>query len=127
MKIGISSTGGELESMTDMRFGRCNCFIIFDTKTRTHSTVDNTAQNASGGAGIAAAQTMIDEDVEVIITGNLGPNAYNVCANSQIKMYRCARTSVEKAILLFEESKLEEIAEAGPAHAGMRGGGIGRS
>lgn len=127
MKIGISSNGKDLSSLLDMRFGRCDGFVIYDTESKTHFAVDNSAKDASGGAGIAAAQEMIDNDVEIVITGNMGPNAYNVCKNAEIKVYRCASVSIEKALQLFSGSKLEEIKEAGPAHAGMGGGGIGRS
>ena len=74
----------------------------------------------SGGAGIAAAQEMINKDVEVLITGNVGPNAYNVFANSDIKVYRSASVPIENAAALFLESKLQQITQAGPAHAGMK-------
>ena len=127
MKIGVSSTGKDLSSTLDMRFGRCEGFIIYDTQSKTHLAVDNPAKDASGGAGIAAAQEMINNDVEIVITGNMGPNAYNVCSNAEIKVYKCASVSIENALQLFSGSKLDEIKEAGPAHAGMRGGGLGRS
>jgi predicted Fe-Mo cluster-binding NifX family protein len=84
--------------------------------------MDNKAQSAGGGAGIAAAQQLIDEDVEVILTGNMGPNAYNVTVNAGIKVYRIGNVTLEKAVQLFKEAKLEAISEAGSAHFGMRQG-----
>jgi len=120
MKIGISSTGNTAGAMLDMRFGRCSYFAIYDTDTKTTEFIQNPAQSASGGAGIAAAQEMINADVEVLITGNVGPNAYNVFANSDIKVFRCASVPVENAAQLFLESKLQQITQAGPAHAGMK-------
>ena len=33
MKIAISSTGTEIDSEIDQRFGRCNYFLIFDDET----------------------------------------------------------------------------------------------
>jgi len=125
MKIGISSTGVAAESLADPRFGRCSHFAIYDTADGSYRFIDNSAQSASGGAGIAAAQQMIDEDVEVILTGNMGPNAFNVIKGSEIKVYRVGSVSVEKAVQLFKEAKLEAISEAGAAHFGMgqgRGG-----
>ena len=119
MKLGISSSGEHTNSNVDMRFGRCSFFAIYDTDTNTAQFIQNPAQSASGGAGIAAAQAMIDNDVEAVITGNVGPNAFNVFANSDIKVYRCASVPVDNAVRLFLESKLEEINQAGPAHAGM--------
>lgn len=126
MKIGISSTGLAVSSPADPRFGRCSIFAIYDTDDNSYRFVENNAQQAGGGAGIAAAQQMIDEDVEIILTGNMGPNAYNVIKGNGIKIFRISSVSVEKAVQLFKEAKLEEISEAGAAHFGMgqRRGGI---
>lgn len=124
MKIGISSTGNSMSSMLDARFGRCSYFVIYDTETSQSEYIDNSARTASGGAGIAAAQEMINHDVEVVITGNMGPNAFNVMANSDVKVYRCGNVSIETAIQLFKEAKLQMIDQAGPAHAGMARGGV---
>lgn len=125
MKLGISSTGNTMDSMVDPRFGRCSCFVVFDTDTKASTYVDNESRMASGGAGIAAAQEIVNQDVEVVLTGNVGPNAYNVLKNAEIKAYRCGNVAVEKAIQLFKESKLESISQSGPAHAGMGGGSRG--
>lgn len=125
MKIGISSMGLAISSTADPRFGRCNYFAIFDTDENSYRFIENNAQHAGGGAGIAAAQQMIDEDVEVVLTGNMGPNAYNVIKGNDIKIYRIGSVSIEKAVQLFKEAKLEVISEAGAAHFGMgqgRGG-----
>lgn len=124
MKIGISSTGRDASSLADPRFGRCGVFAIYDTGDNSYRFIDNKAQSAGGGAGIAAAQQLIDEDAEVILTGNMGPNAYNVTVNAGIKVYRIGNVTLEKAVQLFKEAKLEAISEAGPAHfgQGFRGG-----
>ena len=125
MKIGISSSGQSLTSLVDPRFGRCGIFAIYDTADNSCRFIENKAQNAGGGAGIAAAQQMIDEDVEVILTGNMGPNAYNVIVGADIKLYRAGNVQLEKAIQLYKEAKLEPIAEAGSAHFGMGHGPVG--
>ena len=119
MKIGISSIGNSMESKLDVRFGRCSFFAVVDIDTRESKYIANSAQTASGGAGIDAAQVMIDNDVDVVITGNMGPNAFNVMTNAEIKVYRCSSVPVKMAVQLFENAKLQQITEAGPAHAGM--------
>lgn len=125
MKIGISSMDKDINSMLDVRFGRCNYFVICDTEGGLVKVIENKGQMSGGGAGIAAAQQIIDEDVDVVITGNVGPNAFNLFKNSDIKVYRCGSIKIESAVQLFKEGKLEELTEAGPAHAGM-GMGAGR-
>ena len=94
MKIGISSTGKDMSSLLDARFGRCSYFVIHDMQTNTNIFIDNSAKTASGGAGTAAAQEMIDQDVEVVITGNMGPNAFNVFKNSEIRVFQIGRAHV---------------------------------
>lgn len=125
MKIGISSVGQSNTSLLDPRFGRCSFFAIYDTEDNSYRFIENKAQNAGGGAGIAAAQQMIDEDVEVILTGNMGPNAYNVIIGADIKLYRTGNVSLEKAVQQYKEAKLEPITEAGSAHFGMGHGTVG--
>ena len=124
MKIGISSIGVSVLSQVDPRFGRCGWFAVCDTADGSYRFVENDAQQAGGGAGIAAAQQLIDADVEIILTGNMGPNAYNVIKRAGIRVCRVGGVSVEKAVQLFKEAKLEEIVTPGAAHFGMgdRGG-----
>ncbi|SHJ87976.1 Predicted Fe-Mo cluster-binding protein, NifX family [Anaerobranca californiensis DSM 14826] len=122
MKICFSSTGKDLGSMLDVRFGRCSYFLIYDAEGQEVKVIENRGQMAGGGAGIAAAQQIIDEGVDVVITGNLGPNAFDILKKSDIKVYRCGSTKIDSALQLFKEGKLEEISVAGPAHAGMGAG-----
>lgn len=52
MKICISSTGDNLDSGLDSRFGRCEFFIFVDPETMDFEAVKNPYINAFGGAGI---------------------------------------------------------------------------
>lgn len=87
MKVVITSTGNNLDSEMDPRFGRAKYFIIYNTETGSTEVIDN-AQNvaAAHGAGIQAAQTVIDTGAKVLITGNVGPKAYDVLGKSSIEI-----------------------------------------
>ena len=122
MKIAISSSGIEMISLLDTRFGRCNYFIIYDTDSKVTKYIENKGQISSGGAGIAAAQQVIDEQVDTVITGNLGPNAFKLFNSSDIKVYKCGEIKINDAIELLKEGKLEELTEAGPSHPGLGSG-----
>ena len=76
MKIAISSQGNFPDSNVDPRFGRAKYFIIYDTETDSFDVIDN-VQNiqAAQGAGIQAAQNVANQNVELVISGNLGPKA----------------------------------------------------
>lgn len=75
MKIAISATGPSLDAEVDPRFGRCQYFLIIDPDTMEFEAIDNTNKMASGGAGIASAQAVAQKGVQVVLTGNCGPNA----------------------------------------------------
>lgn len=119
MKIAISCQGQTLEDDLDPRFGRAAYFLVIDTESMALTVVDNAAREASGGAGIAAAQSVIDQKIEAVITGQLGPNAIDVLRDAEILMYQGISGSVRSNIDAFTEKRLAAITRSGPAHAGM--------
>ena len=86
MKIAVSATGAGLDAQVDPRFGRCQYFVIVDPETMQFETVENSGTTASGGAGIATAQMIAGKGVEAVLTGNCGPNAYQVLSAAGIKV-----------------------------------------
>lgn len=121
MKIALSSSGKDLDSTLDLRFGRCPYFIIYDLDTQEFTTIENKGAKASGGAGIAAAQQLIDESVEVVITSKVGPNAHELLVDSNIKIYEGKNIPGKLLIESYKKGDLEEIKESGPAqHGGGR-------
>lgn len=119
MKIAISATGKSDNDLLDMRFGRCEYFQIHDTENGEFNAIENKGQMSGGGAGIAAAQQIIDEKVDAIITGNLGPNAFKLIEKSGIKTYRSGNIVISSAVEKYKNGELEEIEIAGEAHQGM--------
>lgn len=119
MKIVVSATGKNKESNLDKRFGRCDYFQIYDLETKEFKVLENEGAKSSGGAGIAAASQVIEEGVDVIITGNLGPNAYELVEKAGIKAYSCEVLSIVEAIEMYQKKQLTEISVAGNAHHGV--------
>lgn len=120
MKVAISSLGNALEESLDPRFGRAAYFLIVDSETMKFSVIDNSAQSSSGGAGIAAAQLVLDHGVEAVVTGQIGPNAMDVFKATDIALYQGIQSTVYENIVAFNQNKLTPISSSGPAHAGMR-------
>lgn len=129
MKIAVSTGKGGLDDMVSPIFGRCQTFTIVeaDKAIKGSSVVPNPAAAAGGGAGIMAAQAVMDKGVDAVITGNCGPNAYGVFSQAGIRVY-IGSGKVEDAVKALLEGKLQGIdAPAGPAKFGMgSGGGMGR-
>jgi predicted Fe-Mo cluster-binding NifX family protein len=87
MKVALSSSGKDLDSNVDPRFGRCPYFIIYDTDSDAFELLDNESRQAMGGAGIQAGQTIAKTGAKAVITGNVGPNAHRVLSSSKIDIY----------------------------------------
>jgi len=124
MKICISSTGNNLESAVEPRFGRCLFFMIVDTENDQSQAIANPGANAGGGAGIAAAQTVLNQKVDAVITGNVGPNAFGVLQGAGIKIYTGVfDMNVKQSLSAFKENKIQESSlPSGPNYMGMPGG-----
>jgi predicted Fe-Mo cluster-binding NifX family protein len=116
MKIAISSTGKTIDNPIDTRFGRCEYFQIYDTESENVSILENKGHVATGGAGIASAQQIIDKEIDVIITGSLGPNAFELIDKAGIKACKCHGISVKSALEKYNKGELLELKEAGPSH-----------
>ncbi|UCG01899.1 MAG: NifB/NifX family molybdenum-iron cluster-binding protein [Candidatus Heimdallarchaeota archaeon] len=124
MKIGIPSNGKELSQAFASVFGRCSYFVIVDSESQEIITVlPNKAQNAAGGAGIQAAQSLVNQEVDLVIAPRIGPNAWNVLQAAGIDMFMGINGTLNKNIETFLAGKLTKIAMA----TGFRGGrGRGR-
>ena len=86
MRIAISATGTTLDAEVDPRFGRCQYFIMADPETMEFEALENSSAMASGGAGISAAQMIAGKGLEAVLTGNCGPNAYQVLSAASIQV-----------------------------------------
>ena len=126
MKIGLASDGRNLEDSFAPNFGRCTYFIVYDSTTKEISTsYSNTAQNAAGGAGIQAAQSLLNNQVEAVIAPQMGPNAWNVFQGATIKVYTGIMGSIQENLDAFLAGKLKEMTGAHGTGPG-RGRGMGR-
>ena len=111
MKIAISSTGKDLNSLVAEVFGRCACFLIVeidDKKVKGFEAIENTSVNQTGGAGISVAQIVAGKNVNAVITGSVGPRALDVLKQFNVQVYS-GTGLIKNAIQKFIEGKLEEI------------------
>ena len=107
MKVAIPSIGEDLSATVEQRFGRCTKFLLVDTETMEWKVVPNRARNQSGGAGIAAAQQIVNEGAEVVLAGDVGPKACDVLGNARIRVCRRVTGTVTDALAKLESGTLE--------------------
>jgi len=87
--------------------------------------VANEAIAASGGAGIQAAQTIVNKGANMLISGNIGPNAFQVLSTAGVKIATGAYGTVKEAVEMYKTGRLSETGiSTVVAHAGM-GAGVG--
>jgi predicted Fe-Mo cluster-binding NifX family protein len=127
-RIAMTSTGKTLEDPIDMRFGRCPYYLLIESDDSVKA-ISNCARNAGGGAGIQAAQQVVNEDVDVVITGEIGPNAFQVLSAANIEI---VLASPGRGTEILKEYRLNRLAraeaETHPGHHRMRmRGGIYRA
>lgn len=120
MKIAVSAYTNKEDSLLDLRFGRCEYFQVFDSESLKSTAIKNKGADCSGGAGIVASQQLVDEKVDVVITGNIGPNAFEIMEKAEIKTYKCDSLEMLKVVEKYNKKELEEITFSAPAHNGMK-------
>jgi len=126
MKIAVTTNGKDLDAPISPIFGRCSIYILVDTETMEFEALENPAIGAPGGAGIQAAQFIVNRGAQAVVTGNVGPNAFGVLQAANITVYLFGNATVRHAVEAYNAGQLTATAGASaPAHAGM-GRGMGR-
>ena len=125
MKVVVSSNGADLEAPASVTFGRCPMYLFVDMESMQFEAVANPASDASGGAGVQAAQFVISADIQAIITGKVGPKAMNVLHTARIPVYLFGEGTVRQAVEDFKAGKLPLASEsnAPEGHGKAQGGG----
>ena len=113
MNIAITSEGKELDSKVDPRFGRAAYFIIIDPETMAFEVVENSQNlNLPQGAGIQAGKTIVDQKVDVLLTGNCGPKAFKVLQSAGVKVITGVSGQVKDVLLQYKNNELKEAENA---------------
>ncbi|MCD6185108.1 MAG: NifB/NifX family molybdenum-iron cluster-binding protein [Deltaproteobacteria bacterium] len=86
MKVAVSSTGDNLDSQVDSRFGRSAYFLIVETDTMNYETIKNENTGLSSGAGIQTASLVASQGITAVLTGNCGPKAAQVLTQGGIEI-----------------------------------------
>jgi predicted Fe-Mo cluster-binding NifX family protein len=90
-------------------------------ETMDIQSISNKSGMSSGGAGIQAAQTIANEGVIAVVTGNIGPNAFQTLNAAGIKVYTGANGLVKDVIEKYKNGELSETKSPNVgAHSGIR-------
>jgi len=107
-KIAISSEGPSLDDQVDPRFGRAGGFLLVDPSTMETKYIDNGASQTMGqGAGIQAAENVAGEGAKVVLSGYIGPKAFQALTAVGIKIGQdCDNMTVREAVEKFKNGEI---------------------
>ncbi len=111
MKIAISATGPSLDAEVEPRFGRCQYFVIVDPLTMEFEGMDNSSAMAAGGAGISTAQMIANKEVQAVLTGNCGPNAYQILSAAGVQVITGVAGSIRDAVEAYKTGGLQRTTQ----------------
>ncbi len=114
MKIAISSSENKFNGLIDQRFGRCQYFLIFEDEKQIE-IIENQGAIQGHGAGIKASSQMGEQGIEVVITGELGPNSTDALNRLRIKAYSSSGPA-DEAVKKLLKGELKEVGKISPPH-----------
>ena len=107
MRLAITTSGPELHSPVEPRFGRARFFRIVDVETGQQLPVDNTSGvNAVQEAGTQAVRTLARLGVEVVLTGQVGPKVRSALQAARIRVYPVDGGTGEQVVRAFVSGRL---------------------
>ena len=107
MKICVTAQGDDLDSTVDPRFGRCKCFIIVEIDTLEFEAVNNPNIDTTGGAGIQSGQLIAEKQVKTVLTGNVGPNAFQTLKAAGIEVITGVSGNIKEAVEKYKNNELK--------------------
>jgi predicted Fe-Mo cluster-binding NifX family protein len=134
VKIVVTSDGVDLDAQASPVFGRCQTYVFVDTETMGFEAVPNPALVTASGAGIQAAQFVVEQGAQAVLTGNVGPNAFGVFQAGNVPIFLVPPGTVRQAVEAYKSGRLQPLSDPNvAAHAGVgmgrgrgRGMGMGR-
>ena len=114
MKIAIPVEEKSSSTKICISFGRTPYFLVFDDAKKEYNFLENTAAESRGGAGVKAAQFIVDNKVDVLLAPRCGENEAEIFNTAKVKLYKTINDSVEDNLKAFSEGKLELLQEVHP-------------
>lgn len=111
MKIAIPVDSNNMNTKISQSFGRAAFFLIYDTETENAEFISNSAASSPGGAGIKAAQTIVDSKASALLVPRCGHNAADVLKSANISIYKTESALLLENIAAFKENRLESLQE----------------
>jgi len=104
MKVLIAAQGTSLDSPVAKRFGHAPYYLVVDSASMQVQVVDNTKHHDETHAIIPQ---MAKIGVEVFITGNIGPHAFELTRSLDRQVALARKMSARESLEKLQRGKLE--------------------
>ncbi len=108
MKICIPANEAEFNSNVADRFARAPVIIVIDTETRDIVKLESAA-GQSHGAGLKAAQSVLEAGATIVLSPEVGPKAMDVLKAGEIEVFLVKGGTVAEALERHEKGELERV------------------
>lgn len=99
MKIAIPSTSESSDSLISDNFGRSPFISIYDDETQKHNFLINTGFQLQDGSGLQAAEIIIKNKANVLLTREIGRKAYSVLMKEHVDIRLLKSSGTIKSVL----------------------------
>ncbi len=118
MKIAIPVIDDSKNPEIAQQLGRAPFYMVYDTESKTSNSVANPAQDSPSGAGVKAAQTIVDTGATVLLTIRCGDKAYEVLNGAGVKVMEAFVGSATDNINAYIDGKMSELETIHSGHHG---------
>lgn len=118
MLIAIPADIEDKDSLVSGSFGRAPFYYVYNDETKEGYFVSNQGEKAQGGAGVKAATGILEQEIDVLITPQLGENAFEVLKAANVKLYKSIEDTLINNMISLKKSKLDKLSDIHKGHHG---------
>jgi len=111
-RIVIPCDSDNLDGQVYYRFASAPFFILYDIGKNEMTIIRNPYAAQVRGMGIIVAQMLIQQNIDAVVVGGIGPQSYDTFYLAKVKVYGPVTGSVRNAIADYQAEKLVALKEA---------------
>lgn len=111
-RIVVASDTDNLDGQVYYRFASSPYFIVYDLNKKEMTIITNPYAAQVRGMGITVAQTLVQQNIDAVIVGGIGPQAFDAFYLAKVNVYGPVTGSVRNAIMNYQLEELAVLKEA---------------
>jgi len=111
-RIIVPSDSASLDGQVYYRFASAPYFILYDFNANQATVITNPYAAQVRGMGITVAQMLIQQRIDAVMAGGIGPQSFDTFYLAKIKVYGPTTGFVRTAITNYQLGRLPELNEA---------------